>query len=713
MEYPKKRNLAQGNLSDLPDRFLPVNEAAAAGAVGPERSRYDASLKSFMSEGTRQSLWTAVDDVLSHGPLGVDTAKSTGLALGYVQSGKTTNIIGLSAAAADAGYRIIIAFLGSTTLLVDQNSERVRKALIDGRRDYKWQEVTGLKGSTGANKVTTELDRGRILFIPTIKHAGRIRDLASALGKVDLADAPILVIDDEADQASLNTAVKRGAESSTYQAISELRAALGPHMYVQYTATPYAPLLLDLNDHLLPEFVTLLHPGPGYTGGREFFVDHAHTVIRPIPTSDEQVSKILPQRLPGSLESALANFLIGAAALLWRDDDLEPVSLLVHSTQRNDVQDRYHFLIQRLLRKWRASTDSAATFDELDTLLCQEYQRLDSAGARLPDPVQLLPHLRRALRETTTWLVNSESAVKKIKWNDSPVHILVGGNKLDRGFTVEGLTVTYMNRPTSVQIDTLEQRARAFGYRGELLPYCQFFATPRTLKVLRETVFTEYDLRARLRDVIDRGGTVDEWAKEVGLLLPVDTTPTRSAVIGALNRFNSSGDGWHSLRQPSLDNSDREANAELVKAIGLLNADRRDYGRLGFRTVQVSLSRVLDDLLSPWRLGTYSAGWRHEDIVDHLSRIDGNTTVPILLMDDQNDGPRSRKWDELGFVNLFQGRDGSGRPGSYPGDRAVPSDHESEIAVQVHFATPRGEHNPVHTLAIRLDDMQTVRKAQE
>lgn len=681
-------------------------------AMGPERARYDATLAKFMSEETRRALWSSVDDVLSHGPLGIDPTKSTGLALGYVQSGKTTNIIGLAAAAADAGYRIIVAFLGSTNLLVDQNGKRIRHALLEGRRDYKWQDVSGLKGTAGSQKVTAELARGRVLFLPTIKHAGRIRDLASALERVDLADAPVLVIDDEADQASLNTSTKQGAESSTYSAISDLRAALGPHMYVQYTATPYAPLLLDLNDHLLPEFVTLLHPGPGYTGGREFFVDHARTVIRPIPTSDEQVSKVLPQRLPGSLEVALANFLVGAAALLWRDEQLEPVSLLVHSTQRNDVQERYHFLIQRLLRKWKVSSDEAATFPDLEAPLRMEYTTLAEAGARLPDPIQLLPHLRRALRETTTWLVNSESAVKAIQWNASPVHILVGGNKLDRGFTVEGLTVTYMNRPASVQVDTMEQRARAFGYRGELLPYCQFFATPRTLKVLRETVFTEYDLRARLRDVLDQDGTVDEWARDIGLLLPTGTKPTRPAVIGALNRFNTSGDGWHSLRQPSLDPADLEANAKLIKALGLLNAERRDYGRLAFRTTELPLEQVLGDLLRPWSLRSYSPGWRHEEILDHLSRMDRELVVPVLLMDDQQDGPRSRKWDELGFVNLFQGRDGSGKNDGYPGDRAIPASDASPVAIQVHFATPRpGDYPPVHTLAIRLTDMHIARKA--
>src|SRR5690349_14175008 len=91
-----------------------------------ERARYDLNLATFMSEETRAALWAAVDDVLSHGPLGNQPDKKTGLALGYVQSGKTTNIIGLAAGAADAGYRIIVAFLGSTNLLVDQNGKRIR-----------------------------------------------------------------------------------------------------------------------------------------------------------------------------------------------------------------------------------------------------------------------------------------------------------------------------------------------------------------------------------------------------------------------------------------------------------------------------------------------------------------------------------------------------------------------------------------------------------
>ena len=676
-----------------------------------DRIRLDESLQTLMDEPTRTTLWQSIDEILTRGPIAdTDDARSTGLALGYVQSGKTTAITGLIAAASDQGYRVIVALLGSTNLLLAQNTGRIEVALgIDDRRDYKWRLVKDPKGARAAKDIQTWLTRGRTVLIPLLKHSGRINALAEAISLTDAVGLPTLIVDDEADQASLNTTVNNDSTSRTYAALKDLRRVLRRHLYVQFTATPYAPLLLDMDDHLLPEFVTFLHPGPGYTGGREFFVDSAESVIRPIPAGDEQTTKVLPVRLPKSLESALANFLAGAALLLGNEQDAAPISMLIHSTQRNDVQARYHFLVERQIRKWASEFTGG-----VPEVLERERQTLVGAGAKdLPDDV-FSKKLHIAIGEATAWLVNSESALKRIDWNATPVHILVGGNKLDRGFTVEGLTVTYMNRPASQQVDTLEQRARAFGYRGDLLPYCQFFATPRTLAMLRDIVFTEYDLRARLRDWVDRGGSVHSWAQDVGLLLPKGTKPTRSNVIGALQHFNASGSGWHSLRRPSLDPDDKKRNHHLLNDIGLLSGARADYGRLAFRTIHISLESALANLLRPWRIASYSPGWRHEEIIDYLERIDGSRSIPVVLLDDQNDLPRTRAWDELGFVNLFQGRDNKrvgGKP-YYPRDREVPHLEKDtpDIAIQAHHVKPRNGRDAVYTLAINLGDKMISRK---
>src|SRR4051812_34295244 len=116
----------------------------------PERARLDVSLqRRGLDDGTRHALWATVDRILGHGPRSdVNQIGQTGLALGYVQSGKTTAITALIAGAADAGYRIIIALLGSTNLLLHQNQERLIRALgLEGREDYVWVQMTNPSGA--------------------------------------------------------------------------------------------------------------------------------------------------------------------------------------------------------------------------------------------------------------------------------------------------------------------------------------------------------------------------------------------------------------------------------------------------------------------------------------------------------------------------------------------------------------------------------------
>lgn len=692
--------------------------------VAVERQRMD---QAFAVRGlplqTRVALWASADEILAHGPLArEDRSSSTGLALGYVQSGKTTAITALIAAAADQGYRVIVALMGSTNLLLQQNQERLLEALgVGEREDYRWVHLSNPAGNAKAKEIRSWLDRGRVVLVPVLKHAGRIDSLAKVLRTACAEEVPVLVVDDEADQASLNTEAGSGAESRTYAAIAGLRSAASKFLYVQFTATPYAPLLLEPDDQLRPSFVHMLQPGPGYTGGREFFVDHADVVVRPIPTLDEQRPKALPTVLSKSLVQAVGSFIAGTALLLAAEAAAPPVSMLVHSTQRNDVQARYHFLLNRLLQRWAQQATDAVSGVDLPSEILDERRRITSLGGREADDLEFLTRVRYVLGEATLWLVNSASDVNKVDWKVAPVHVLVGGNKLDRGFTVEGLTVTYMNRPASDQLDTLEQRARAFGYRGDLLPYCQFFATPRTLTVLRGIVDTEYDLRARLRDWLAEGKPVGDWARSVGLLLPAGTRPTRQSVITALATFNAGG-GWHQLRRPSLVEADREANALAVEELGLLHAPALDYGRLHHPTVHVPMADVAA-LVREWR-GTSpgsSPGWRQAELADLLQRLpDQSAKTPVVLMRLPDGGPRTREWDvELGFVNLMQGADTRRRPDLpfYEGDRAVGGVGEdpARVVLQVHRVTSSraGELPALYTLAVHAGEKTVVRRASD
>ncbi|QCB92185.1 Z1 domain-containing protein [Cellulomonas shaoxiangyii] len=681
--------------------------------TGKESLRLDEQLVDRMDDESRVRVWKSVIDILERGPQRTGVGGQTGLALGYVQSGKTTSITALIAAAADQGYQIIVALLGGTNLLLDQNKDRLESALgTQSRKDYRWVTEVNPSGAATAKRIGARIEGGRAVLIPVLKHAGRLNALASVLDKVpEIERVPVLIIDDEADQASLNTSST--AESKTYEAIRILRSRVPKHLYVQYTATPYAPLMLDADDLLSPDFVEFLEPGNGYTGGREFFVEFADQVIRDVPLLEEQPAKAPPLELPRSLVAALGSFVAGAALLVQHQPDAAPVSMLIHSTQRNDVQERYRFLVERELRKWRTAADTAVAVTDLPESVGKERTVLTERGAPDVDDAMFIDKVRWVLRETSLWLVNSTSALNKVEWNVTPVHILIGGNKLDRGFTVEGLTVTYMNRPPSTQVDTLEQRARAFGYRRDQLPYCQFFATKRSIRSLRDIVFTEYDLRAQLQDHVDAGGTVHSWARDVGLMLPEGMKPTRDVVVNQLDYLAL---GWSSVRLPRLNTASLATNRAIAAEIGLFDAPPVDYGRLLLRTVDITVAEVLEKVVARWSADEYGPSWRLRDVSEALARHhDQEQRVPVILMED--DGrPRLRKWDvETGFVNLFQGRDNvrSNGGAAYPGDRAIGNiaDDSSSIVVQIHRVARRDDPGTeLLTLAVHLGDRKIVRK---
>jgi hypothetical protein len=668
-----------------------LEPTVAVSELGAEATRLNEKLTAKIDPETLYKVWDAARSILDRGPIHSGEYGSTGLALGYVQSGKTTSITALIAHAADSGYQVIIALLGTTNILLDQNRRRIENALgIPERNDFKWVVEVNPSGTKAAGRMSDWVERGRTVFIPMLKHAGRINRLKDVLARSDLRNEPVLIIDDEGDQASLNTETSSGTNrlSRTYEAITNLRGVVPENLFVQFTATPYAPLLIDPDDHLLPSFVEFLHPGPSYTGGREFFVDHAEKVVRDVPSLEEQTGQ-LPIELPGSLVDALGSFVAGAALLLTHDSSSTPVSMLVHSTHRNDIQARYHFLIGRKVRQWREETLDASIPDHLPAVILAERRRLVGLGAEDVSDEDFVEKVLLVLREIVLWLVNSAVSGNRVDWLVAPVHILVGGNKLDRGFTIEGLTVTYMNRKPSDQIDTLEQRARAFGYRADQLPYCQFFASKRTVKILRDVVFTEYDLRAQLEDHIAAGGTVAGWAEQLGLLLPAGTKPTRTTVVRALSTVTP---GWHSLRRPSLESIDVAKNRDLVSNLGLFDAPPRDYGRLSHRTIFLPLEEVVERLVSPWAISSYSPDWRKDEIVSLLRVMrkhpEGSIEVPVVLLD-EGGNPRIRQWEQdTGFVNLFQGRDVTRVPGRpfYPGDRDLVDlgDDRDRIVVQVH-----------------------------
>ena len=228
---------------------------------------------------------------------------------------------------------------------------------------------------------------------------------------------------------------------------------------------------------------------------------------------------------------------------------------------------------------------------------------------------------------------------------------------------------------------------------------------------------TENFTPEELVDWIDEGNSLASWAEHVGLDLPIGAKPTRSTVVSSLRHFNADG-SWHSLRRPNTDASDTSWNAALVHELGILEAPPENYGRLFFRTLELPTKELADWFLSSWRVSDLSPSWRHQDILDHLRRHpDPDSLATVMLMSKDTDPvtPRERYWNsDLGFINLFQGRDNAGsREPRYEGDRDAgeQAGADGRAVMQIHYVHKRGQSSePMFTLAINLGGRQIVRR---
>ena len=221
-------------------------------------------------------------DVLAHcNPHdAVGNNETTHLAVGYVQSGKTMSFTGVTALAKDNGYRVIIYLAGTKNNLLDQTSKRLRKDLIGkngANNDYYKIHANPTLADVDDIIGNLESIEKPIVLIPILKHYDHILKVRQIVNDSEfkelMANETVIIIDDEADQASLNSYGRRNSKyeedskSRTYDAILKLRADLPGNTYIQYTATPQANILISMQDLLSPKSHTLLTPGEGYVGG--------------------------------------------------------------------------------------------------------------------------------------------------------------------------------------------------------------------------------------------------------------------------------------------------------------------------------------------------------------------------------------------------------------------------------------------------------------
>ena len=452
-----------------------------------------------------------------------------GMVVGHIQSGKTANYTGLICKAADAGYKVIIVIAGihnnlraqtqirldmgfvgydSTNLL--SNKKGVNRVIGVGLKDQTIKPNQFTNSIRDFNKATAnslgiplENLKHPALFVIK-KNTNTLQNLfrwMKTQSRNSTIEEPMLLIDDEADNASINIRMNQEKISRLNGLIRQLLNVFDRSCYVGYTATPFANIFIDPdsedemfgNDLFPRDFIVSLDPPSNYFGAsRIFYTDPEETEKNVTVRYIEDNSEILPIRhkidhrvveIPESLRNAVRAFIIARAIRLVRGHEGEHNSMLVNASRFNSVQSQLRNELHEFVRTLsdciyckipRSETFKTGEFAKLHDVFIEEFANSCNAtwtdvSSRLWESVSSIQVIEVNHRATGS-LDYSASG------NSGLNVIAVGGYSLSRGLTLEGLTISYFLR-NSIMYDTLMQMGRWFGYRDEYEDLCRIWMT--------------------------------------------------------------------------------------------------------------------------------------------------------------------------------------------------------------------------------------------
>ncbi|MCF6140981.1 Z1 domain-containing protein [Flavobacterium sp. K77] len=645
---------------------------------------------------------------------------TTGIAIGYVQSGKTMSFTTLTALAIDNGFRIIIYFAGIKNNLLEQTTNRLKKDLLtdsDNSRFYKVYQNPTIKNNVHLKiKGALLLNQKPAILITILKRFDSIDSLTKVFETFEVKEAlgnnGVLIIDDEADQASLNTYGRKNSKSedweedefsSTYSSILNLRAALTNHSYIQYTATPQGPLLINIMDLLSPKFHKVLTPGKSYTGGKTFFEDNTDLIIS-IPENEVyHHKKNQLSECPQSLINALQVFICGVAITVNIKGKENFLSMLIHADSLKDVSRQFHDWVKMLKDSWEDRLQLPDGDPSKSELIEQFKENYSEAVRRIQNPPEfkeVMVEVLQVILDTNIELVIAGS--KEIDWSNATAHILVGADMLNRGYTVEGLMVSYMPRYSigKSNADTIQQRCRFFGYKRNFLDSCRVYLPNESIMEYREYVEHEEIFRANLKE-----HSLEEY--EQLLILSGNVNPTRNNIL-SVDLIKHKLSGWRQLN--ALQHIDENnvfvekfiANNTFTNFEDFVTPDRRH------RYIKIDINAAIE-FLKNFKIANMPDALRKSSTIQYLRFLADKKEVNhvyIFQMAYSVEEGRRRSLDteegKLKISNIFSGRALSGTD-KYPGDKGV--SFEDSICIQIHrirlkHPSMQWDNKLVHTLGI-------------
>ncbi|MFC7686253.1 Z1 domain-containing protein [Ureibacillus sp. GCM10028918] len=521
----------------------------------PRYKKYLIDYKKWEKE-TVESINESTDKILKSigNPNSIEDFDVRGLVLGYVQSGKTANFTGLINKAFDVGYKLVIVLAGMHNDLRSQTQIRLEEEVV-GRIDENTDEKIGVSQiridgplvttwTTKDKDITLAHGKKRDFLSRNLlvvkKNKSVLESLKEILSQSIMLstkneNVPVLIIDDEADQASVDTSNQNKEEDpkTINRLIREILELFKKKSYVGYTATPFANLLIPTDvqhntagkDLYPKDFVVALPKPKGYCGPAEYFnvtgylEDDKPLFIRHLKEEDLAVFDSMKKTtdsdkfryVPESMQEAVLAFLIAIAIRNLRGQNGKHNSMLIHTSRFTDTQGAMKEVVEKYYQELSNDilyNSGSVYITRLKELYLNDHvivqQEFDN---KLPvfDWKIVFKEIKSIVSNVRIMEINGHSgeALEYETYKDVGLNVIaIGGDKLSRGLTLEGLSVSYYYRSTNMY-DTLMQMGRWFGFRTGYMDLCRIYTSEIIAEYFEHMAYVMVELREQFEYVAD------------------------------------------------------------------------------------------------------------------------------------------------------------------------------------------------------------------
>ena len=435
-----------------------------------------------------------------------------GLVIGQIQSGKTANIEALVCRAIDFGYRFIVIMCGRTKALRKQTQFRFDTEILNDTDS--WSKLTTVDNDFkgGTIDIDSNIEKPKIAIIKKIPSI--LEKVRQKIEKIpELKDHPCLIIDDECDDASIDTNANKediDHPTRTNQEIRNLINSFNKIVYVGFSATPFANVFIDADnaEDLYPsDFIFLLDTPKGYTGTRDFIGEYENNFITTLFNDQNEIQK-------EELKKSIYSFILSCFIIKEKGIDLprNNFSMLIHPSYKKDIHSIYEKEVKEIvegLKHYLEHPKYSNVKEELENLYKEQFSFSTISFQKI------FKHYGYFMSKIEIKKLNSERPDEEdtdkhiLKYQEKDkVYIVIGGNILARGLTLEGLLTSFFTRESKGkhQYDSLLQMQRWCGFRKDYLKYTKIYTTKRLKNDLIDLVDIETEFREQIKELFNEEG---------------------------------------------------------------------------------------------------------------------------------------------------------------------------------------------------------------